>query len=407
MEYPLLLDGATGTNLIMAGMKSDDRVADYILNNPDVMSLLQRNYIEAGSRLLLTPTFGVNSIKYGASYEELNIKLVALTAKTVKESGKDVMITGEMSPCGLFAEPLGNSCFNDIYNIFAQQARVLDKAGVDAIALSTMYSLSETRIALLAVRENTDKPVIACVTVDENGKTMSGNDVLACVALLQSMGAAAVGLNCSTGPIEMLEQIKRISEINTIPIIAKPNAGMDVNKYLSPEIFAFYIGELMKQGASIVGGCCGTDPEYIKLINNEILPMYSKEYFNSTIIRNKEEHIKNETFNCATGKNLYVLNKEVDLSEELDAQTFIDDIFEIERTSFDAAYLRLDTEDDVDNLIQNSYMIDIPICISSEDHNLIDRTVREYCGTVLIDFKCEVNEEKLEYYKNYYGSLIV
>ena len=205
----LLLDGATGTNLISAGMKPGERTADFVLANPAVMSDLIRRYIEAGSQVVYTPTFGVNSEKFGNGYAEILRKLIYLTKETVEKYGNGkVLIASDISPCGLFCEPMGKATFRDIYTAFEGPLKVFTEENVDILSFMTMYSLSESRTALLACKELSDKPVFASVTVDANGTTMTGSDIKTCVSLLGSLGAASAGFNCSTGPLDMLPNVR-------------------------------------------------------------------------------------------------------------------------------------------------------------------------------------------------------
>ncbi|MBQ4628066.1 MAG: homocysteine S-methyltransferase family protein, partial [Clostridia bacterium] len=158
-SYPFLLDGATGSNLIAAGMNPGERTADFILSHPDVMADLQRRYIEAGSRVIHAPTFGVTPTKFGAEYADTLRRLVCLTRETAEKYGNGkVLIASDMSPCGLFAEPMGHATFDDIYNDFAAQIKIFVEEGVDILSFMTMYSLYESRIALLACKELSDKP---------------------------------------------------------------------------------------------------------------------------------------------------------------------------------------------------------------------------------------------------------
>lgn len=270
-QLPMLLDGATATNLTAAGMPSGVCVEKWILENPETLLKLQREFIAAGAQALYAPTFGANRAclrNYGLENEtaELNRRLVALTQSIARP--ENVLVGGSLCPTGLFVPPFGQTDFDDIYDIYREQVRVLDDADVDFFAIETQTSLADMRAAVLAAR-TTNRPVFVTITVDESGHTMTGGSLLPILITLQAMGVDAIGLNCSFGPKSLAQWIEQVAPHAVVPIIAKPNAGVPMwnaqaqDGYLSPEAFSEEMRVLMHAGARVVGGCCGTTPAHI------------------------------------------------------------------------------------------------------------------------------------------------
>lgn len=286
----VFLDGATGSNLVKAGMKAGDCPEKWILENPDALISLQKRYVAAGSDIVYAPTFTSNRIKlaeYGLEDRvgEINQKLVELSKEAV---GDKAYVAGDITMTGIQLTPIGTMEFEDLIDIYKEQIRALDKAGVDLLVVETMMSLQETRAALIAAKEVSDLPVICTLTFEGDGRTLFGTDAKSAAITLESLGAVAIGANCSSGPKQMVPVIKDMVSVCSIPVIAKPNAGMpkinDAGETvydMSPEEFALEINELVLTGATILGGCCGTSPDYIAAIH--------KKYSGSTV-PNRTEH---------------------------------------------------------------------------------------------------------------------
>ncbi|MBP5282039.1 MAG: homocysteine S-methyltransferase family protein, partial [Lachnospiraceae bacterium] len=273
----LYLDGATGSNLVKAGMPAGVCPEDWILKHPDVMLELQKNYVNAGTDILYAPTFTANRIKlaeYGldGQMEEMINGLVAIS-KEAASSCKDrkVYVAGDLTMTGQTLKPMGTMELEDLIDVYKEQIQMLEAAGVDLLVVETMMSLAETRAALIAAKEVTDLPVMATLTFEPDGRTLYGTDAKTAGIVVESLGACAIGANCSTGPAHMEQIMKDLVSVTRIPVIAKPNAGLP---YLDPdgktcysmqaEEFATEMKILVDAGASILGGCCGTDPGFIK-----------------------------------------------------------------------------------------------------------------------------------------------
>lgn len=269
----IYLDGATGSNLMKRGMPGGVCPEKWILEHPEVFMGLQREFVEAGSNIVYAPTFTANTVKlkeYGLEGQigEINRKLVALSKQAV--DGK-AFVAGDITMTGRQLKPMGDMDFEELIGIYKEQIRLLADAGVDLLVVETMMSLQETRAALIGAKEVCDLPVMTTLTFEADGRTLYGTDPVTAAVTLEKLGACAVGANCSTGPDKMVELIGRISEVVSIPVIAKPNAGMpslngngETVYDMDADTFGREMEKLVKAGACILGGCCGTTPEYIR-----------------------------------------------------------------------------------------------------------------------------------------------
>ena len=270
----VLLDGATGSNLRAAGMPVGVSAEKWILEHSEVMLDLQRRYVEAGSQILCTPTFSANRLRlkdFGLEdqLKELNLRLVELTREAA--SGK-ALVAGDLPTLGRPLEPVGDMPYSEAYDIYREHMEALAEAGVDLFALETLMGADEA-VAALDAAAALDLPVWCSFSAEADGSLMFGGNVWETAAMLQELGAVAVGVNCSVGPDQLESVIRSIRAAVDIPVIAKPNAGLPVmdehgqaHYSMGPEDFARHIQTLIEAGAGIVGGCCGTTPEYIRQV---------------------------------------------------------------------------------------------------------------------------------------------
>ncbi len=281
-ERIIVLDGATGTNLQKAGMPVGVCPEQWILEHPDALVGLQRAYVEAGADILYAPTFTASRIKlaeYGLDgrIAQMNRDLVALSRQAAGGSG--ALVAGDLTMTGRQLSPIGDLPFEELVDVYREQAGILANAGVDLFVVETMMSLQETRAAVLAIREICDLPVMASLTYESDGRTLYGTDPATAAAVLQSLGADAVGLNCSTGPAEMAASVEAMRSVANVPILAKPNAGLPrledgATVYdMGYREFADAGAELARAGASLIGGCCGTTPEHIRALSRLVKAM--------------------------------------------------------------------------------------------------------------------------------------
>ena len=269
----LFLDGATGSNLVKSGMPAGICPEEWILEHADVMLQLQKAYVAAGSDIIYTPTFTSNRLKlreYGLEdkQEEMIRGLVAISKEAA--AGK-ALVAGDLTMTGVQLAPIGPLDFEELVNVYKEQIELLVREGVDLLVVETMMSMQETRAALIAAKEVCDLPILTTLTFEQDGRTLYGTDAKTAVITLQSLGADAVGANCSTGPDRMVTLIRDMYEVATVPIIAKPNAGMpcllpdgSTGYSMNAEEFGVEMSKLVDAGASMIGGCCGTAPEFIE-----------------------------------------------------------------------------------------------------------------------------------------------
>ena len=252
----------------------------WILEHQDVMLQLQKDYVQAGTNILYAPTFTANRVKLAEYHLEKNMTsmirdLVAISKKAAESTpGHPVYVAGDLTMTGEQLKPMGKMELETLIDIYKEQILCLVDAGADLLVVETMMSLAETRAALIAAKEVCDLPVIATLTFEADGRTLFGTDAKTAAIVLESLGASAIGANCSTGPAQMESIISEMVSHTKIPVIAKPNAGLpflDENGTtcynMEAEEFAEEMEVLVNAGATILGGCCGTTPEFIRQIH--------------------------------------------------------------------------------------------------------------------------------------------
>lgn len=280
-DHIIYLDGATGSNLVKAGMPSGVCPEQWILEHREVMLQLQKEYVQAGTNILYAPTFTANRVKLAEYHLEKNMSsmihdLVAISKEAAADTpGHPVYVAGDITMTGEQLRPMGKMELEDLIAIYKEQILCLVDAGADLLVVETMMSLAETRAALIAAKEVCDLPVIATLTFEADGRTLFGTDAKTAAVVLESLGASAIGANCSTGPAQMEGIISDMVSVTMIPIIAKPNAGLpflDENGTtcynMEAEEFTEEMQVLVNVGATILGGCCGTTPEFIRQIHD-------------------------------------------------------------------------------------------------------------------------------------------
>lgn len=272
----LLLDGGTGTYLIDQGMPHGVCVEAWVNEHAEVLQNLQKGYAEAGSNLVMAPTFGANRERlnsYGKAddIERLNRENVQISRQAVDAVASGVLVAGNMSMTGMIIYPDDDESFDEAVEVYKEQASLLAQAGCDLFAIETMISLEDARAAVRGIKAVSDLPIMVTMSFEENLRTLYGDTPEDAARVLTEEGADAVGANCSAGPDAMQQVIEKMVSVTDLPVIAKPNAGKPkpgpdgkVSYDLSPEDFAQGMTRLLKAGARIVGGCCGTTPDYIR-----------------------------------------------------------------------------------------------------------------------------------------------
>ena len=274
LSLPLILDGATGTEMLKRGMPSGSCTDLWILEHPEAILELQRAYVQAGSQVVYAPTFSANRPslkrhKADISVYDLCARLVALSREA---SGGKALVAGDIAPCGLQPEPVGDASFDELVSVFRETAQALCDAGVDLFAVETQISLAEARAAATAVRQISDKPLFVTFTCGPTGRSLWGDDLAEAAGEMQKLGADAFGINCC-GDLELIERLlPQIREKCTLPLIVKPNAGHPEMRdgksvyAMTPQTLGDSIPRFSGAGAAIFGGCCGTTPEHIAAI---------------------------------------------------------------------------------------------------------------------------------------------
>lgn len=273
----LVLDGAMGTQVQLRGLPIGDRPERLNLSNPEEIIAIHKSYIEAGAKVIYTNTFGASRLKLegtGLAPEEVIPAAVSLAKRAVEESGLPCAVALDIGPLGELLEPTGALTFEEAYDHIAEQVRLGAKAGADLIAIETLTDLYEAKAALLAAKENSNLPVLLTMSFEQNLRTFTGATLESLVALAEGIGADAFGLNCSLGPIELYPHVERLAQLTDLPIVVKANAGMPDPKTggysITADEFADAMTRLFDLGASVVGGCCGTDPSYIQALCKRI-----------------------------------------------------------------------------------------------------------------------------------------
>lgn len=274
----VVLDGATGTELQKRGLPAGVSPEIWCLENPEIIKDVHASYQKAGSRIVYACTFGANRFKlnqYGVKKDvyEINRGLVQLAKEAC---GRDTLVAGDIGPTGLFIEPFGTLPFEEAVDAFKEQARGLIDGGCDLIVIETMIDIQEARAALLAVKELADIFTIVSMTYEKDGHTLGGTPPQSALITLQSLGADAVGCNCSAGPEQMIDLVAAMQPYATVPLLAKPNAGMPKLSggqtifEMDAKTFASFGASLVRTGANMLGGCCGTTPEHIRALARAI-----------------------------------------------------------------------------------------------------------------------------------------
>lgn len=399
----LIFDGAMGTMLQKKGLKLGENPELLNLNNPEIIEEVHREYIESGCNVITTNTFGANERKLklcGLEVEEAIDSAVQI-AKKARENKKDVYIALDIGPIGELLEPMGTLSFDKAYNIFKRQIIQGVKSGVDVIIIETMTDLYELKAAILAVKENSSLPVFCTMTFEENKRTFTGCNVEAMVLVLEGLGVDALGVNCSLGPKQLTPIVEEICTLAHIPVMVQPNAGLPTISEegetiydITEEEFADALSNFIDLGVKIIGGCCGTTPEYIKEVKNRVknkkLVNLNNKYYTavctpSNVVRVDGVKVIGERIN-PTGKKLfkealknndldYVLNQAI---SQVEAGAHILDV-NVGLPEINEPLMMHSVIKEIQGII------DTPLQIDSSDHNAIETGLRYYNGKPILN----------------------
>ena len=409
IPLPILLDGATGTQLFRRGMPRGVCPEAWILDHPEVLIALQREYVAAGSQVLIAPTFGANRARlaqYGLAdqVEDYNRRLAALSRQAAEGRA---LVAGDLAPGGVFPDPFGEAGFAALVDCYAQQAAALEAAGVDLFLVETMVSMAEARAAVLACKQVSARPVWVTFTCDGNGRTPSGTDVLAALIVMQGMGVSAFGLNCAGGPDVVLEQLERLAPYAAVPLIAKPSAGLpdlsgDQAAYpCPPEEFAAYVPALARAGGRIFGGCCGTAAAHIAALRAALEQVDFAAF--------PPASLDPDVIPCASEREARFITPDVDVGETISCTPdLLEDILEAEEAAPQGALkIAILEEDDLDIFAENQYAVKDALCLFSDVPELLERALRLYQGRAFWDGTEALDPAFLAEMRRKYGLILL
>jgi len=422
----LIFDGAMGTMLQKKGLKLGENPELLNIKEPDIIEEIHREYIESGANVITTNTFGANELKLKLCNLEVEEAVDAAVRIAQKAKGNsDTYIALDIGPIGELLEPMGTLSFDRAYEIFKRQVVQGAKSGADIILIETMTDLYELKAAILAAKENSDLPIFCTMTFEENLRTFTGCSPEAMVLVLEGLGVDALGVNCSLGPKQLKPVIEEICNLAHIPVMVQPNAGLPTlsigneTKYdVTKEEFADTLCSFIDSGVRIIGGCCGTTPDYIKELSERVkgkkLTSIERSYYSavctpSKVVRIDGVRIIGERIN-PTGKKIfkaalkngdldYILNQAV---SQIEAGAHILDV--------NVGLPEIDEPTMMHKVIKEIQgIMDTPLQIDSSDHKAIETGLRYYNGKPILNSvngEAEVLDRILPLVKKYGASVV-
>ncbi len=395
----LFCDGGTGTLLQEMGLKSGETPELWNITNPDKITALHTAYLDAGSDIITTNTFGVNSLKYD-NYEELIVAAVNCAKKAVNAK-KNKFIAFDMGPLGKLLEPLGELKFEDAIEVFSANVRVVAKNGADLILIETINDSYEAKAAVLAAKENCNLPIFVTCVYDESCHLMTGADPASMVALLEGLKVDALGVNCSLGPDKMIPVVKELVKYASVPVIVNPNAGLpeivngNTTFNVNAEEFSDSMREIANLGATVLGGCCGTTPEFIKktIEKTKDIPLFNKTEKTYTLVSSYTQAVEigdkpiliGERIN-PTGKPKfkealknndinYILNEGITQAEK-----------NVHILDINVGLPEIDEENIMLTVVKQLQAVcDTPLQIDTTNPNVLEKALRCYNGKALVN----------------------
>lgn len=402
----IYLDGATGSNLMKAGMPVGVCPEQWILEHEQALIDLQTAYIEAGTDILYAPTFTANRIKLKEydledQIEEINTRLIKLSKTIAKDKA---LVAADLTMTGKQLKPMGPLDFEELVDIYKEQIQYAEKAGADLIVIETMMSLQETRAAAIAAMEVSRLPVMATLTFESDGRTLFGSDAKSAAITLSHLHVDAIGANCSTGPDQMCRIIEAMAEVTDIPLIAKPNAGLpslDENGMtvydMDSDTFSEQMIQIVESGATILGGCCGTSPEYIKKLVDKTkdLPVVVRSLAGRRFLSSERQSLTFGLDDCfmIVGERINPTGKKKLQAEIREGKLDLIDQFAAEQEESGAKIL--DINMGMSGIDEKSMMLTVleevanitslPLSIDSSHVDVIEAALRRYPGRALIN----------------------
>jgi len=427
-ENFLFFDGAMGTMLQEFGMRAGEIPELYNVEEPDIIYNIHKKYFEAGAQVATSNTFGANRLKLegkGYSPNEIITSAVKNAKRAAGEFEEKKYVALDIGPIGTLLAPLGSLKFEEAYNIFKEQVLAGTEAGVDLILIETMSDLYEAKAAVLAAKENSNLPVFCTMTFHDKNRTFSGTDVITMVSVLESLGVDALGVNCSKGPNELQGIVEEVLKYSHLPVIVQANAGNPKVKNnivyydFDKDLYSEEVLDMARKGLSIIGGCCGTTPEYIKAILEKLkniapIKLNPKRITctsssSQTVIIGEEVKIIGERINPTGKKRLKeaLRNGEIDylIKEAINQMETGSDILDVnvglpdinEKTMMKKVVEELQS------------LISLPLQIDSANEEVIEEALRIYNGKAIIN---SVNGKKSSMDKilpivKKYGALVI
>lgn len=423
----IIFDGAMGTMLQQRGLKAGDVPEKLNIEKAEEIVDIHKSYLKAGAEILTTNTFGANSLKMEEidySVEEVIAAAVENARKAVVESEIDAAVALDMGPLGELLEPIGSLSFDEAYNLYQQQVLIGVKEGVDLIHIETIADLSEARAAVLAGKENSELPIFCTLTFEEDGRTFTGGSIRSMISILEGLGVDGIGLNCSLGPKKMEPLAEEVLKYCKIPVILQANAGLPVVEAgktifkISPEDYFKPIARLYEKGLAVIGGCCGTNEEFISLIaaNLKKKKVKKRKIIRTSLACSPSQYVDLNQVNVVgekinpTGKPVFkkaLINSNLDYIlkvavEEVEAGADILDV-----------NLGLPEIDEIEMMFkvikELQGILDIPLQVDSSNPEVIKKALRYYNGTAIVNSvngETEVLNKILPVVKKYGAAVI-
>jgi 5-methyltetrahydrofolate--homocysteine methyltransferase len=423
----ILFDGAMGTVLQQRGLKAGDVPEKLNIEKSKEIVEIHKSYLKAGAEILTTNTFGANALKMEEidySVEEVISAAVENARKAVVESGIEAAVALDMGPLGELLEPMGSLTFDEAYNLYQQQVLVGVEAGADLIHIETIADLYEARAAVLAAKENSNLPVFCTLTFEEDGRTFTGGSIRSMISVLEGLGVDGIGLNCSLGPEKLEPLVEEVLQYSKLPVILQANAGLPVMENgetvfkISPAEYFKPLARLYEKGLAVIGGCCGTNEEFISLIaeNLKNKKVKEREVIKESLVCSPSQSVDLAGVNVVgerinpTGKAAFkdaLRNGDLDYIlkvavEEVDAGANILDV--------NIGLPDIDEKEIMVRLIKELQgILDVPLQIDSSDPEVIEAALRYYNGTAIVNSvngEAEVLEKTLPAVKKYGAAVI-
>lgn len=421
----LVFDGAMGTMLQKKGLKLGENPEVFNIQNRQKLLEVHKEYIDNGAMVITTNTFGANELKLeGTGYTVEEIIEAAVDIAKEAKADKDILIALDLGPIGHLLEPMGTLSFERAYDIFKRQVVQAQKSGADLVIVETMTDLQEAKAAILAIKENTNLPVFCTMSFEENGRTFAGCTPESMATVLEGLGVDAVGVNCSLGPKEILPIVKRVISATDLPVMVQPNAGLpslsvgEAVYDISAKEFSNWVNECIKIGVSIIGGCCGTTPEFIRELRSlaDTNTRVQREKINYSCVCTPSKFVKIEGVKIVgerinpTGKKLFkeaLKNKDFDYIlkqaiEQIEAGAEILDV-NVGSPEIDENEMMIKVVKEIQSII------DTPLQIDSSYPEVIESGLRAYNGKAIVNSvngEDEVLDKILPIVKKYGASVV-